>query len=207
MADSCCSDKGQEIERLATQAKQRRVLHIVLAINAGMFVVEFGGGLWAGSAALMADSADMLGDALVYGISLYALSRGPRWKARAALAKGAFILVLGIAVLIQIGSKILYGVPPVALPMLLFGMLALVANLVCLALLWPFQKQDINMSSTFECSRNDVISNVGVIAAAGLVWLLASPWPDIFIAGIVAIFFLRSAMSVLGEAVTALKSG
>ncbi len=75
MADDCCETKGEELERLARQADQRRVLVVVLIINAVMFVAEFGAGLVAGSAALMADATDMLGDALVYGVSLYAIAR------------------------------------------------------------------------------------------------------------------------------------
>ncbi|MCC6879561.1 MAG: cation transporter [Rhodocyclaceae bacterium] len=200
MADDCCENKSCEIEALAAQADQRRVLIAVLAINAAMFVIEFGGGLAARSAALMADSVDMLGDALVYGLSLFALSRSARWKAGAALAKGVFILGLGAAVLVEIGLKIAYGAPPKSGLMLGFGALALAANLVCLALLWRFRRLDVNMSSTFECSRNDVIANVGVLAAAGGVAVFASPWPDIAVAAVIAAFFLRSAVKVLGEA-------
>ena len=194
-----------ELERLAQQAEQRQMLSTVLAINAVMFVVEFGGGLWAGSAALMADSVDMLGDALVYALSLYALSRSDRWKAGAAVFKGVFILLFGLGVIVEIAAKIAYGVPPASGLMLAFGTLALAANLFCLRLLWRYRKQDVNMSSTFECSRNDVISNTGVIVAAGMVWLLASPWPDIAVAAVIAVLFLRSAVSVLREAVPQLR--
>jgi len=109
MADDCCSGKGAELERLAAQADQRRVLVIVLAINAVMFVVEFGGGIWAGSAALMSDSVDMLGDALVYGVSIYALAKSARWKAGAAAVKGLFILLLGTGVVWEIYAKIAHG--------------------------------------------------------------------------------------------------
>ena len=166
MADSCCSAKSTELERLARQADQRRVLVAVLAINAVMFVVEFGAGIVAGSAALMADATDMLGDALVYAVSLYALARSDRWKAGAALFMGLFILVLGIGVAINVAIKIRSGVPPSSVLMLGFGALALVANLVCLRLLWRFRALDVNMASTFECSRNDVISDAGVLVAA-----------------------------------------
>lgn len=185
------------MERLAHEAGQRRVLLVVLAINAAMFVVEFAAGLLAGSAALMADAVDMLGDALVYGVSLYALSRGPRWKAGAALAKGGFILLFGIGVLVEIGVKIATGVPPASGLMLVVGTAALAANLACLALLWRYRTQDVNMSSTFECSRNDVIANVGVLVAAASVAVAHSPWPDILVASVIAALFLRSAVRVL----------
>lgn len=201
MADSCCSAKSSELEQLARRADQRRVLIIVLAINAVMFVVEFGAGIIANSAALMADATDMLGDAAVYAVSLYALSRSDRWKAGAATFKGVFILMLGIGILGNVAYKIVNGVPPSSTLMLGFGALALVANLICLRLLWRFRGQDVNMASTFECSRNDVISNMGVLIAAGAVAFTGSPWPDIIVGGAMAFIILRSAIRVLREAV------
>lgn len=203
MADDCCSKKGDTIAALGRKAGQRRVLILVMAINLIMFVAEFGGGVLARSSALMADSADMLGDAVVYALSLYALSRGPRWEAGAALAKGGIILVFGIAVVVEIVDKIVHGVPPSSTLMLAFGSAALVANLTCLAMLWRFRSENVNMSSTFECSRNDVASNIGVLIAAGLVAATGSAWPDIAVGGIMAIIFLRSAWRVLAEAIPA----
>lgn len=201
MADDCCSAKGQDIERLARHSDQRRVLILVLVINAVMFVAEFGAGIIAGSTALMADASDMFGDALVYGISLFALSRSDRWKAGAAAFKGVFILLLGISIVVNVVLKINSGIPPSSTLMLAFGALALIANLICLSLLWRFKATDVNMASTFECSRNDVISNVGVLIAAGAVSMLSSPWPDIIIGSLMAVLILRSALRVLGAAV------
>lgn len=206
MADDCCAGKGRELERLARQAEQRRVLMIVLAINAAMFVAEFGAGLVAGSTALMADSVDMLGDALVYGLSIFAIARSARWKGAAALAKGLFILAFGIGIMVEIGFKLRDGVPPSSTLMLVFGALALAANLVCLRLLWRFRAQDVNMASTFECSRNDVISNVGVLMAAGAVAATASPWPDIIVGGIIALLFLRSSVHVIRTSLPSLRT-
>lgn len=174
-----------------------------MVINLMMFVVEFGGGLMARSSALMADSVDMLGDAFVYALSLYALQRGPRWEAGAAIAKGGIILVFGIAIIVEIAHKIVNGVPPSSNLMLMFGGIALVANFVCLALLWRFRTANVNMSSTFECSRNDVASNIGVLVAAGLVGMTGSAWPDIAVGIIIALIFLRSAWRVLAEAIPA----
>jgi len=203
LSDDCCSRKGDTIAQLGRKADQRRVLLIVMAINFVMFVAEFGGGLIAQSSALMADSVDMLGDAVVYAISLYALTRGPRWEAGAALAKGGIILAFGVAVLFEIANKIVNGVPPSSTLMLVFGGIALVANLSCLALLWQFRSENVNMSSTFECSRNDVASNIGVLIAAGLVAFTDTAWPDIVVGGVIALIFLRSAWRVLAEAIPA----
>lgn len=200
MSAHCCHDKGHELERIALHKDIRRVLVVVMMLNLMMFVLEFGAGLVANSAALMADSVDMLGDGLVYGISLYALDRSLRWRAGSALLKGGFILVLGLGVIVEIVLKLIWGEPPVTGLMLLFGSMALVVNLCCVGLLWPYRRHDVNLSSTFECSRNDVLANLGVLAAAGLVAVTRSPWPDAAIAAIIAFLFIRSAIGVIREA-------
>jgi cation diffusion facilitator family transporter len=204
MADHCCSAKGKELERLASQAEQIRTLKAVLTINAAMFALEFGAGVIAGSTALMADAVDMLGDALVYGVSIYAVARSDRWKGSAALAKGLFILAFGVGILVDVAGKLNDSTPPSSTLMLIFGVLALVTNLTCLRLLWRFRTHDVNMASTFACSRNDVISNVGVLAAACAVAVLDSAWPDIVIGTVIAALFLQSALHVIRNALPTL---
>ncbi|WNO53140.1 cation transporter [Stakelama saccharophila] len=206
MADDCCSGKGEAIAELGRVAEQRRVLVIVMIINTMMFAAEFGGGLLARSSSLMADSVDMFGDAVVYALSLYALDRGARWHAGAALAKGAIILVFGAAVTIEIVDKMRNGIAPSSTLMLGFGGVALAANLICLALLWRFRRGEVNMSSSFECSRNDVVSNVGVLIAAGFVAATESVWPDILVGAAIAVIFLRSGWRVLTGAAAAWKA-
>ncbi|MDB5669906.1 MAG: cation transporter, partial [Alphaproteobacteria bacterium] len=129
-----------------------------------------------------------------------ALNRSLRWRAGSALIKGGFILFLGLGVLAEIAAKIAWGVPPACSIMLLVGSMALVANLSCVALLWPYRAHDVNLSSTFACSRNDVMANIGVLVAAWLVSITASPWPDILVAIAIAALFVRSSIKVIGEA-------
>lgn len=197
--DDCCSAKSETLNVLA-QGDQRRVLVIVMVVNIVMFVAEFGFGLVARSSALMADSVDMLGDAIVYGLSLYALGQGERWQAGAALAKGGLILAFGIGILIETALKIAAGITPSSTIMLAVTGIALAANLICLALLWRFRRLNVNMASTFECSRNDVIANVGVLVAAGVVAWTQAGWPDVLAGLVIAVLFLRSAARVLRSA-------
>ncbi|EAT09469.1 Cation efflux protein [Sphingomonas sp. SKA58] len=178
----------------------KRILQIVLAINLAMFFAEFTAGILARSSALMADSVDMLGDALVYILSLYALNRSLRWRAGAAVVKGGIIAVFGVWVFVEVILKLAGGTVPVAQTMGIFGLIALVANLTCLALLYRFRNRDVNMSSTFECSRNDVIANTGVLVAAAGVYAFRASWPDIVVGSIIALLFFRSAIRVLREA-------
>lgn len=198
--DDCCSSKEVELALLARRPGQRQVLLIVLAINAVMFLVEAWAGLAARSVALIADSVDMFGDASVYGLSLYALNRSLRWRAGAALVKGGIVLAFGSWILVEVGRRLVVGGVPAAATIGVVGLVALAANLTCLALLWRFRAEDVNMSSTFECSRNDVVANVGVLLAAGGVWRTGAAWPDLLIGLLVAAVFLRSAQSILRSA-------
>lgn len=205
--DDCCSAKESEIAALGAFVDVRRVLQIVLVINLVMFFAEFTAGVFARSTALMADSVDMLGDALVYMLSLYALERSLRWRAGAALFKGGIIAVFGIWVAVEVALKVANGVVPTAQTMGIFGFIALIANLTCLALLYQYRHRDVNMSSTFECSRNDVIANTGVLIAAAGVYLFESGWPDIIVGTAIALLFFRSAVRVLSEAWPQFRSG
>jgi cation diffusion facilitator family transporter len=198
---SCCQDKSCEIG--AMRANHARVLWIVLAINSVMFVVEGTAGVLAHSTALLADALDMLGDALVYGFSLFVLDRSARWQAGASLAKGLFMLAFGIGVLAEAGYKVFVPVMPEVATMGIVGAVALVANLVCFALLYRHRADNLNMSSTWLCSRNDLIANVAVLFAAGAGFLLVSRWPDILVGSLIAALFLHSAVGVLRRSLQA----
>jgi len=200
---NCCEDKSCEID--AMRQSHGRVLWIVLAINAAMFVVEGAAGIAANSTSLLADALDMLGDALVYGFSLFVLARSARWHARAAIVKGCFMLVFGLAVLGEAAYKILHPLMPTAGTMGFIGALALAANLVCFVLLYRHRGDNLNMSSTWLCSRNDLIANGAVLLAAGGTYLFVSRWPDIVVGASIAGLFLWSAIAVLREARHALR--
>ena len=187
-------------EPSVVEDRQRSVLHVVLAINAAMFIAEFGAGLFAHSTALLADSLDMLGDALVYAFSLYVLARGERWQAGAALLKGGIMAAFGLGVVAEVVLKIVHRVVPTAEVMGLFGVLALGANILCLVLLLRHRRDDINMRSAWMCSRSDVIANGGVLVAAGGVALTGSGWPDIGVGAVIAAVFGMSAWQVIREA-------
>jgi Co/Zn/Cd efflux system component len=199
-----CNDKTCEIEGLRN--RQSATLKIVLAINAVMFGVELAAGLLASSVSLVADSLDMLGDALVYGFSLYVVTRGARMKAVSALFKGGIMAVFGLFVLGQAMYKIIVSHVPVFEAIGAIGLLALAANILCLVLLWRHRADDINMTSVWLCSRNDIVVNVSVLFAAFGVWLTGSAWPDILVGLALAVLFLRSALFVLRGAFSELRA-
>lgn len=194
----CCEDKACDLAQL--RGAQARTLKIVLAINAWMFFLEFGAGIVATSTALMADSLDMLGDAMVYGVTLYVINRSERARSGAALFKAFAMLAFGLFVLAEVAYKILFPALPAAPAMGAIGLLALAANSVCLWLLMRHRSDDLNMRSVWLCSRNDIVANIGVIAAAGAVWFTVSPWPDIAIGLLIAMLFLHSAAGVMRAA-------
>ena len=202
--DACCREKEEEVANL--QANHGRTLRIVLAINAAFFVIEFVAGILAHSTALLADSLDMLGDSLVYGLSLYVLSRSTRWKVSAAIAKGGIMVAFGIGVLIEAVYKAVAGQVPIYETIGIVGVLALLANAFCFALLYRHKSDNLNMRSTWLCSRNDVIANAAVLAAAFGVYVSQSAWPDVIIGAAIAVLFLKSASTVLRESLLELRS-
>ncbi len=187
-------------ETAARETSQRATLRIVLVINAVMFGVIAAAALYGDSTALLADSLDNLGDALTYGLSLYAVSRGPVAKARVALFKGGLILLAALGVAAQIVHRLLVPGVPVFEVMGAFSLLGLAANGLCLWLLTRHRHEDVNMSSVWECSRNDIAANVSVFIAAGGVALTGAAWPDLLVALGLTILLLRSAWRVIASA-------
>lgn len=195
--DSCCAAKSTELQAL--KATQKRILQIVLTINAVFFLVELVAGLLARSTALLADSMDMFGDALVYGFSLYVLWKSAKWRASAGVLKGLIMAAFGLAVVGEAFHKLAVPVLPSGETMGIVGVSVLLANTVCFILLYRHRSDDINMRSTWLCSRNDILANVSVLVAAAGVTIFQSSWPDILIGASIAGLFLKSAFTVLHE--------
>jgi Co/Zn/Cd efflux system component len=193
---SCCDDDAAA----ALRESQRGTLYAVLAINAVMFLVIVIAAQFAKSTALFADALDNLGDALTYGLSLIAVASGVTVKAKVALFKGVLILVAAVIVSAQIAYKLAYPSTPIFELMGTFSVVGLVANSLCLLLLWRHRHEDINMSSVWECSRNDIASNLSVFVAAGAVWLTDSGWPDVLVAIALVTLLLRSSARVISSA-------
>lgn len=197
MGDSC----GHEITAAeANDGAFRRALWWVIAINGAMFMVEGTGGLLAASASLHADALDFAGDTATYALSLFVLARPPRWRATAALIKGATMAVMGVWVLgITAYRVIVLGVPDAGM-MGAIGGLAFAANLVSVLILLRFRGGDANMRSVWLCSRNDMFGNLAVILAASGVFATGAGWPDLVVATVMAILFISGAVQVLRQA-------
>ena len=197
MNNDCCQG---HVDIAALEMRQRRVLTYVLVINVGAFSMMVAGAAHSGSSALLSGALDNLGDALTYALSLAVVGAGTAAKARVALFKGLLIFGAAVAVAVQIGWHLLHLEAPIFETMSIAALLNLAANLLCLRLLYPYRNGDVNMTSVWECSRNDVVEGLAVIAAALAVWLFDSGWPDVLIAIALLILFLRSAARVLGGA-------
>ena len=196
MADSCC---GANVRFDGLDPRYKRVLWIVIAINAAMFVVEIAAGRIAGSQALQADALDFLGDTLTYGLSLAVIGRSVQTRSYAALFKGLSLTVMGLWVF---GSTLYHvlvlGVPRAEI-MGVIGFMALAANVASVLLLLRYKDGDANVRSVWLCSRNDAIGNVAVMGAALAVWGTTSAWPDLLVAAIMAGLFLWSSAQILQQ--------
>src|SRR5713101_1110776 len=201
---SCCHHCDDDPQR--DNAAYRRVLWVVLAINAAMFAVEIGAGLAAGSASLQADALDFLGDAANYAISLLVVGMALRYRAMAALAKGATMAAFGLWVLGTVVWHALHGTLPSAFTMGTVGVAALAANAAAFGLLWAHRGGDANMRSAWICTRNDVLGNLAVLLAAAGVFGTGTGWPDIAVAAVMAALALQGAAMVLRQAWKELRS-
>ncbi|UUA74948.1 cation transporter [Cellvibrio sp. QJXJ] len=197
------SDCDCEVE--LKDGDQKTVLYWLLGINAVMFVLELGVGWFAQSTGLIADSLDMLADAIVYGIALYAVGRAITDKARAALISGYFQLLLAIFILIDIIRRIAFGSDPASHLMMGMGLVALAANVTCLLLIQKHRHGEVHMRASWIFSTNDVLANLGVIISGALVAWVGSRWPDIVIGSLIVILILRGAWLILSDAKRELK--
>ena len=197
MSESCC---GKAIDVGALQARQRRVLSVVLVVNLLTFLMMVGAAWYSRSSSLLSGALDNLGDALTYALSLAVVGASLAAKARVALLKGVLILAAAVAVAVQIGWRLTHPAVPLFEAMGVAALLNLGANAYCLYLLSPFRHGDINLASAWECSRNDVWEGVAVLAAAASVGLFGAAWPDLVIASALLVMFLRSSVRVLRSA-------
>ena len=191
MSEACCTGKG---------ISYPRVLWIALIANAAMFLVELVAAAWSGSSALAADAADFLGDSANYALSLGAIALGGAWVSRVALLKGIAMSAYGVAVLAYAAWRTWLSVAPEPITMGVVGTLALLVNLGVAALLYRFRDGDANMRSVWLCTRNDVIANMAVLAAAAGVLGTGTVWPDVVVAAILAILGLTSGRIVMRHA-------
>ena len=203
MTDTCC---GKTIDVRALEARQRRVLVIVLIINLATFAMMLAAAIYSDSSSLLSGGLDNFGDALTYALSLAVVGASGRAKAWVALLKGGLILAAAIAVAIQIGWRLAYPQVPVFEAIGIAALLNLAANIVCLRLLTPYRHGDVNMGSAWECSHNDVGEGVAVLAAAVGVWWFDAVWPDLVVASALLLMFLRSGWRVFRAALRELRS-
>jgi len=194
VSDSCCQG---HVDVAALHARQRRILIIVLVVNTATFLMMVYFAIFSGSSSLLSAALDNFGDAMTYALSLMVVGASGVAKARVALFKGMLILCAALAVVFQIGWRIMHSEIPIVEAMGIAALLNLGANSLCLWLLTPYRDDDVNMTSAWECSRNDVSEGLAVIATTFAVWVFGSGWPDLVVAVGLLILFLRSAVRVL----------
>ena len=204
MSAQCCNEENpQRFE--GASPRYRRILWLVILLNALMFAVELAAGALADSMSLQADAMDFAADAATYGLTLYMIGRPDRWRAAAALVKGASLALMGSYVLGATLYRVFVVGTPEPLVMGTVGFAALAVNLAAAFMLFRFRDGDANVRSVWLCSRNDAIGNVAVMLAALGVFGTGTAWPDLAVAGIMAGLFLYSAVNILRQSLGELR--
>ncbi|MER2510997.1 MAG: cation transporter [Nitrosomonas ureae] len=176
---------------------ESRILWILLAINFAMFILEIGVGFYAQSTGLIADSLDMLADAAVYSMSLYAVGRSHLIQHRAARLSGWFQLLLAFGAFSEVARRFIFGSEPNSIFMMGMSFVALCANVTCLLLLMKHRQGAVHMRASWIFSTNDVLANIGVLLAGALVYFFKSSWPDLVIGLLIAAIVTRGALSIM----------
>lgn len=196
MSASCCGPA----EKTAVDPRWRRALWIALIVNAGMFVVELAAGEISDSRSLQADALDFFGDAANYAISLGVAGMPLAWRAKAALFKGVMLVALGAYVIVGAFLAAIGDAAPQPQIMGAVGSAALVANIAIALMLYRFREGDANMRSVWICSRNDALANVAVVAAAIGVFGTGTAWPDLIVAGVMAMLGIWGGLQIMSHA-------
>jgi Co/Zn/Cd efflux system component len=198
MSAYCCEQGGQRFE--GASPRFRRVLWLVIVLNAGMFLAEVIAGALAGSMALQADALDFIADAATYGLTLAMIGRPLAWRASAALFKGTSLAVMGSFVLAATLYRVFVMGAPEPMVMGVVGVMALAVNIGSALMLYRFRDGDANVRSVWLCSRNDAIGNVAVLLAALAVAWTGTAWPDLAVAAGMAALFLWSSFQIVRQA-------
>lgn len=199
------SDCGCGAEQ--AESLEKKTLIILLSINAFMFVTELTLGWLAQSTGLIADSLDMLADATVYGLSLYAVGKGVVKQAKAARVSGYLQIILGLGVLFEVIRRMVFGSEPQSTLIIVVGAVALLANIICLILISKHKDSGVHMRASWIFSTNDVIANLGVIISGVLVAIVGSRYPDLIVGTIISIVVIRGGIKILQDADQTQKSG
>lgn len=192
---SDCGGEKEQADKL-----EKKTLIALLSINGFMFVAELTLGWLAQSTGLIADSLDMLADATVYGLSLYAVGKGILHQAKAAQVSGFLQMVLGLGVLFEVLRRLFYGSEPQSTLIVLAGAVALLANIICLVLVSKHKEGGVHMRASWIFSINDLIANLGVIISGVLVAIIGNRFPDLIVGAIISLIVVRGGIKILKDA-------
>jgi cation diffusion facilitator family transporter len=202
MSSTCCTDNKFD----GTSLRYKRVLWIVIALNAGMFLVESIGGIFSQSQALQADALDFLADSLTYGLSLWVIGRSIKLRSLVALIKGLSLSLMGTWVLMSTVYRMFSEHAPEPVTMGWIAGVALLVNLLSVVLLFVYKEGDANIRSVWLCSRNDAVGNIAVMLAASAVWFTQSGWPDLIVALLMASLFFSSSLQIIRQSLNERRS-
>ena len=189
-----------DLDYVPKTQKERHALLWALILNVGLATALATAGVVANSSALLANALDNASDAAVYGISLFAVTHGVRWKVRAAQLSGVMLLIVAAAVIVDVVRRFIEGPEPVGPIIMGMALVAAVVNLLCLRLLRGSRNDDVNLRAAWTFSINDLIANVGVLLAGGLVLWLGRAWPDLVVGLAIAAVAAKGGMEILRDA-------
>ena len=178
----------------------KKILSTSLVIISSYMIIEFLGGYYFNSLALMADAGHMANDSLSLLLALIALFLNAQNQKRFALLNGTSLIVVAVWILVEATERWQYPTTMLALPMLGVAITGLLVNIFVAWLMMKGDHENLNIKAAYLHVLADLFGSLVAIIAGLSAWLLNWQWVDLVASSILSLLILRSGASVVYQA-------
>ena len=179
----------------------KKILSTSLVIISSYMIIEFLGGYYFNSLALMADAGHMANDSLSLLLALIALFLNAQNQKRFALLNGTSLIVVAVWILVEATERWQYPTTMLALPMLGVAITGLLVNIFVTWLMMKGDHENLNIKAAYLHVLADLFGSLVAIIAGLSAWLLNWQWVDLVASSILSLLVLRSGINVVRQAI------
>lgn len=179
----------------------KKILSTSLVIISSYMIIEFLGGYYFNSLALMADAGHMANDSLSLLLALIALFLNAQNQKRFALLNGTSLIVVAVWILVEATERWQYPTTMLALPMLGVAITGLLVNIFVTWLMMKGDHENLNIKAAYLHVLADLFGSLVAIIAGLSAWLPNWQWVDLVASSILSLLVLRSGINVVRQAI------
>ena len=175
--------------------QDKKILALSFAIITGFMVVEFAGGYWFNSLALMADAGHMANDSLSLFLALLALFLSAQKQRYIALLNSGSLIVVALMILVEAIQRWQNPIEMMALPMLGVASLGLLVNLFVAKMMLNSDHDNLNIKAAYLHVLTDLFGSIIAILSGISAYFLGWLWVDPLASMILSVLVLKSGIS------------